>query len=97
MMLVPATTADELAAKQRIEQLLGLPVTKHRGALPTPTLTATIVYDQGGQPGRVVIGSETRAIRLGERPKRRACHCSRCGAVGHSSKNPRCPKRGAQP
>jgi hypothetical protein len=59
-----ATEQDESAAKKSIEQILVLPrrdATQHPAVLPTPTLTATIVYDQGRQPGRVVIGGESPA------------------------------------
>jgi hypothetical protein len=60
--------------------------------LPTPRMSATIVFDQGGGPGRVVIGHQDPNARKPKEPRKR-CHCTTCGGPGHNSRSPKCPGR----
>lgn len=75
-----------------------LPPHNSHGALPTPLLTATILSGRGSELGAVVVHGEPGWVRRSQpRPRattqRRECHCSRCGVVGHSARNPKCPGR----
>jgi hypothetical protein len=61
--------------------------------LPTPRMTATIVFDQGDlAPARVVIDYQDPNARKPKEPRKRS-RCTTCGKAGHNSRNPACPGR----